>query len=102
MIPVRYRSDPSGRVVTVCQPHWRLLTGQAWTDADAAQWCDWIDGRDVDRFLRTWTDAHRHQIPMLNQCRMIVPPGRAVQVQTTAQPSEHGGLVGLTHFTVLE
>lgn len=99
-----WQSNAKGHLVSV-SGDWERWAGTPWTPELAQQWLDWIDRRDIDRFLTAWTDTHRHALPVVAGCRARWPTGLEVICHVGGLPKLAGrrfyGLAGVTRFTVM-
>lgn len=85
---------------------WLEFSGSQWQEEFADQWVDWLDRRDLDKYLALWKDAHRRGTPILAGCRLLMPNGRLVDCRTSALPviarRRHYGLRGVCQMKFLD
>lgn len=85
---------------------WEAHVGSKWTPEHANEWLDWVDRRDIDRYLTAWLTAHHRGLPLIGGCRVRWPNGLVLRCRSVAQPliadRQFHGLVGVTRHTVLD
>lgn len=85
---IPWRTTTAG-VLVLGGPQWSDWFGAAW-QSRLAEFHDWIDPRDVDRFLRTWREANHHRMPVIVPCRWTHPDGSVWRCTTRAMPVADG------------
>lgn len=94
-LSIPWQTNQTGQIVWM-GPQSAALFGSPWRPEHGGTFNEWIDRREIDRFLQAWQTVCHRGMPGLLGCHWTHPDGSRWHLTTAVTPRiEHRAVVGL-------